>query len=74
MKRGWLRVAVRYPLVVLVLQPEVRRFYARMLLDRDAAGDRETARRLLTEAIEMYRRIGMPKHLEMAEALLAECG
>jgi len=73
-KRGWLRVAVRYPLVVLVLQPEVRRFYARMLLDRDAAGDRETARRLLTEAIEMYRRIGMPKHLEMAEALLAECG
>ena len=45
-----------------------------MLLDRDAAGDRETGRRLLTEAIEMYRRIGMPKHLEMAEALLAECG
>ena len=82
MKRGWLRVAVRYPLVVLVLQPEARRWYARMLLDRaqtgarpgDAPGDRETARRLLTEAIEMYRGIGMPKHVEMAEALLREAG
>jgi len=25
---------------------------------------------LLTEAVEMYRRTGMPKHVEMAEALL----
>jgi tetratricopeptide (TPR) repeat protein len=54
-------------------QPEVRRWYARMLLDRDAPGDRETARRLLTEAVAMYRKIGMPKHVEMAEALLAQC-
>ncbi|MEE8346410.1 MAG: tetratricopeptide repeat protein, partial [Dehalococcoidia bacterium] len=53
-------------------QPEVRRWYARMLIDRDAPGDRDKARELLTEAIAMYRKIGMPKHVEMAEALLAE--
>ena len=51
-------------------QPEVRRWYARMLLDRNAAGDRDKARTLLGEAIKMYRTIGMPKHLEMAESLL----
>jgi class 3 adenylate cyclase/tetratricopeptide (TPR) repeat protein len=50
-------------------QPEVRRWYARMLIDRDGPGDRDKARGLLTEAIAMYRRIGMPKHVEMAEAL-----
>jgi class 3 adenylate cyclase/tetratricopeptide (TPR) repeat protein len=55
-------------------QPEVRRWYARMLLDRDAPGDRDKARELLTEAIAMYRKIGMPKHIEMAEALLREAG
>ena len=36
-----------------------------MLLDHDKA------LRLLTEAIDLYREIGMPKHLEMAEELLA---
>ncbi|MEE9285802.1 MAG: tetratricopeptide repeat protein, partial [Dehalococcoidia bacterium] len=46
--------------------------YARMLIDRHGPGDRDKAFRLLTEAIAMYRDIGMPKHLEMAEALLAE--
>ena len=30
------------------------------------------ARELLTEAIVMYRQIGMPKHLEMAEVTLGE--
>ncbi len=58
----------------IIEQPEVRRFYARMLLDRNAPGDREKARGLLTAAIAMYRRIGMPKHVEMAEALLREGG
>jgi len=28
-------------------------------------------RQLLTEAIAMYRQIGMPKHVEMAEELLS---
>lgn len=65
-----LRLAQELPLKIE--QPETRRWYARMLLDRDAPGDREPARRLLNEAIEMYRRIGMPKHVEMAEALLRE--
>ena len=46
--------------------------YARMLIDRDAPGDRDKAFRMLTEAIAMYRDIGMPKHVEMAEALLGE--
>jgi hypothetical protein len=48
----------------------VRRWYAHMLIDRDGPGDRERARELLSEAIEMYHRLGMPKHVEIAEALL----
>jgi class 3 adenylate cyclase/tetratricopeptide (TPR) repeat protein len=55
---------------VVIQQPEVRRWYARMLIDRNSPGDREKARQLLTEAITMYRQIGMPKHVEMAEAML----
>ena len=54
-------------------QPEVRRFYAQMLIERDAPGDRDKARQLLEEAIVSYREMGMPKHLEMAEELLREC-
>ena len=53
-------------------QPEVRRWYARMLVDRDGPGDRDRALQLLAEALPMYREIGMPKHVEMAEALLHE--
>lgn len=51
-------------------QPETRRWYAWMLLDRDAPGDREKARTLLNEAIELYQAIGMPKHVEIAERML----
>ena len=40
--------------------------------ESDAPGDRDKAFRMLTEAIAMYRDIGMPKHVEMAEALLGE--
>ncbi len=57
---------------VVIGQPEVRRWYARMLIDRDGPGDQKKARELLTEAITMYRKIGMPKHVEMAEAMLGE--
>ena len=53
-------------------EPEVRRWYAQMLLDRGASGDRDKARTLLGEATEMYRTIGMPKHLEMVEKTSAE--
>jgi tetratricopeptide (TPR) repeat protein len=52
-----------------VAQPEVRRWYARMLIERDGPGDKEKAHTLLTEATAMYKEIGMPKHLEMAEEL-----
>ncbi len=41
-------------------------------IGRDGPGDRDKARELLTEAIAMYRQIGMPKHVEMAEAMLGE--
>jgi tetratricopeptide (TPR) repeat protein len=80
---------------VVIAQPEVRRWYARMLIDRarsehpeparpehrrrvegrpsrSSAADLDKARQLLTEAIAMYRQIGMPKHVEMVEALLGE--
>ena len=52
-------------------QPDIRRWYARMLLDRNEPGDRERARELLGEAIEEYRELGMPKHLAIAERLHA---
>jgi class 3 adenylate cyclase/tetratricopeptide (TPR) repeat protein len=69
-----------HDLPFVIEQPEVRRWYARMLIDRARSGDpstgsgrdREKARQLLTEAITMYRRIGMPKHVEMAEEMLSE--
>jgi tetratricopeptide (TPR) repeat protein len=61
-----------HELPAVIEQPEVRRWYARMLIDRDGPGDRDKARQLLNEAIAMYRRIGMPKHVEMAEAMLGE--
>jgi len=41
-----------------------------VLIDRDAPGDRDRARELLTKAISICRPISMPKHREMAEALL----
>ena len=53
-------------------QPEARRWYAQMLIDRNAPGDRDKARTLLSEAVEMYRTIGMPKHLEMVAKMSAE--
>jgi len=53
-----------------IAQPETRRWYAWMPLDRDGPGDREKARTLLGEAIELYRTIGMPKHVEIAEKML----
>jgi hypothetical protein len=43
-----------------------------MLIDRDGPGDREKARALLDEAIAIYRRLGMPKHEELAAAMLRE--
>jgi hypothetical protein len=44
----------------------LRPFYARMLIDRGAPGDREKARELLRKAIVMHGQIGVPNHVEMA--------
>ncbi|HJN45779.1 MAG TPA: hypothetical protein QF572_16555 [Vicinamibacterales bacterium] len=53
-----------------IARPEVRRWYGRMLLDRDAAGDRERARALLGQAADIYEQLGMPRHLEIANEML----
>jgi hypothetical protein len=50
-------------------QADIRRFHAMMLLDRAAPGDREKAQTLLREALETYTQIGMPRHIEMTQAL-----
>jgi hypothetical protein len=44
-----------------------------MLIYRSAAGDREKAQKLLSEALQSYERIGMPRHVEMTQTLLARC-
>jgi hypothetical protein len=51
-------------------QAEIRRFHAMMLLNRAASGDRAKARTLLSEALETYELIVMPRHIEMTRALL----
>ena len=53
-----------------LMQPELRRWYARMLIDRNASGDRDKARTLLGEAVEVYQQIDMPRHVEMAKEML----
>ena len=51
-------------------QAEISRFHAMMLIDRGASGDRKKAQTLVGEALENYTRIGMPRHIEMTQALL----
>ncbi len=46
-----------------------RRFFAQMLLERDGPGDRLEATQLITEAAELYRQMGMSRHLIMVETL-----
>jgi hypothetical protein len=43
-----------------------------MLINRAGSGDREKARRLLGEALASYTRIGMPRHIEIIQALLEQ--
>jgi hypothetical protein len=50
--------------------PQIRHWYAKMLLDRGRAEDRDRAREMLDSALDDYRRIGMPVHAAMAEGLL----
>jgi tetratricopeptide (TPR) repeat protein len=53
-------------------QAEICRFYAMMLINRAALGDREKGRAVLNEALESYSSIGMPRHIEMTRALLSQ--
>jgi hypothetical protein len=50
---------------------ELQRLRAAMLIDRGAADDAQRARTLLTEALDVYSRIGMPRHVELAHAMFA---
>jgi tetratricopeptide (TPR) repeat protein len=50
---------------------ETRRWYARMLIEKAASGDRDQARSLVEQAIPVYQRIGMPRHEALARRLLA---
>jgi tetratricopeptide (TPR) repeat protein len=52
-------------------QADICRFHAMMLTDRAAPGDREKAQLLLSEALKTYTHIGMLRHIEMAQKLLA---
>lgn len=51
-------------------QAHTRRFFAGMLLERDGPGDRAEATRMATEAADLYRHMGMPRHVELAAGLL----
>jgi hypothetical protein len=53
----------------LLEQADIRRFHAMMLIDRAGPGDRGKAQTLLREALESYTQIGMPRHIEMIQAL-----
>ncbi len=47
-------------------QPEVRRWYARMLLERGRPEDRDRVTELLDEAVRGYQELGMVRHVELA--------
>ncbi|UCF35715.1 MAG: protein kinase [Acidobacteriota bacterium] len=53
-------------------KPEVRRWYAWMLGRRNLNGDHTRAHELLLEAVEMYRVLGMPRHVVLAEKMLQD--
>jgi hypothetical protein len=53
---------------------ETKRFYARMLLDRDGAGDAAQAVKLITEASAGYSRLGMARHAELADGMRPGAG
>jgi hypothetical protein len=65
-----MKEAVAFP--NLLEQAEIRRFHAMMLLDRAAPADRNKAQTLLNEALETYTQIGMPRHIDIARALLGQ--
>jgi hypothetical protein len=67
-----LRQAEELPHVIE--RPQVRHWYGRFLIVRGGRDDLDRARRLLDEAVNGYRTIGMPRHTEMAQQLLDRAG
>lgn len=63
-----LQQARHFPL--RIEQAEVRRLYAHAYAERDPS----RARALLTEAIDIYRDVGMPRHVERASEMLHGLG
>jgi len=53
------------------LQPVAREWYATMLLERGAPGDREKAQSLLREACAMYTKLGLAYREEHASRRLS---
>jgi class 3 adenylate cyclase/tetratricopeptide (TPR) repeat protein len=51
-------------------RPQILHWYGKMLLDRGAPSDDERARAMLAAALDDYRRLGMPVHAAMTQALL----
>jgi DNA-binding CsgD family transcriptional regulator len=47
-------------------QAHTRRWYGQMLLERSGPGDRYRAEKILHQAFEDYRHMGMPRHCELA--------
>jgi tetratricopeptide (TPR) repeat protein len=54
----------------VIEQPEVRRWYGRMLMERGANGDLDKAHTLLGEAIDLYQKIDMPRHLALSQTIM----
>jgi hypothetical protein len=66
--RETLRLAGTLP--IRTEQADARRYFAAMLAERNGGGDREEARAMLEEALDLYRSMGMPRHVDMAEEQL----
>ncbi|MGH2792721.1 MAG: ATP-binding protein [Actinomycetota bacterium] len=66
--REAIRIAEEMP--IRSEQADGRRYFAAMLAERDGPGDREYARRLLEEALELYRSMDNTGYVEMAEEQL----
>lgn len=76
--REWSRAEAHHQLAIRqadaayrVSQPHARLWYADMLLSRNAPGDRERARSLLSEALSLYESMGMPGFARRTSARLA---
>jgi tetratricopeptide (TPR) repeat protein len=55
-----------------VEQAEVRRWLARMLLDRNEPGDSRRARLLASEAVQLYGAMAMSGHLKLVEDMVGK--